>query len=189
MANIIAGVVETEEAAKGVIEALRAQGFGSDDVTSFYLNPPGQHATYAIGGDAHHDAGTKDAGKTAVAGAAIGGVTGLALGTAAAAAAEPGFAAIGAVAGAGVGAYVGSLAGGLTGTEHGSRSDATREAPKGRDAGYLIAVRTDTNAETAVIDTLRTHGAHDIERASGAWVPGAEPAWTDFDPRKLPQLV
>lgn len=64
MANIIAGVAETEEAAKRVIEALQAQGFGSDDVTSFYLNPPGQHATYAIGGDAHHDAGTKDAGKS-----------------------------------------------------------------------------------------------------------------------------
>ena len=165
MANIIAGVVETEEAAKRVIEALEAQGFQSDDVTSFYLNPPGQHATYPIGGDTHHDAGTKDAGKTAVAGAAIGGVTGLALGTAAAAAAEPGFAAIGAIAGAGVGAYVGSLAGGLTGTEQPARGEATREEPEGRNAGYLIAVRADAGGETKAADTLRAHGAHDIERA------------------------
>src|SRR5687767_15893084 len=116
MANIIAGIVETQEAGDRVIAALRAQGFGADDLMSFYLNPPGQHATYPIGGDAHHDEGTKHAGKTAAAGAAVGGVTGLALGTAVAAATDSGLGAMAARAGAGVGAYVGSLAGGLTGT-------------------------------------------------------------------------
>lgn len=184
MANIIAGVVETQEAADGIIAALTTQGFGKDDITSFYLNPPGQHDTYA-----HHDAGTKQAGKTAAAGAAIGGVTGLAIGTAAAVAAEPGITAIGAIAGAGVGAYVGSLAGGLKGTEHAGRDEGSVEEPGGRNAGYLIAVRVDGAAESKVIDTLRAHGAHSVERASGAWSPGAEPAWTDFDPRTPVQRV
>ena len=189
MANIIAGVVETQETAERLIEALGTAGFGKDDVTSFYLNPPGQHDTYAIGGDAHHDAGTKQAGKTAAAGAAIGGVTGLALGTAAGAAAEPGFTAIGAIAGAGVGAYVGSLAGGLKGTEHAGRDEGSVKEPGGRNAGYLIAVRADGADERKAIDTLRAQGAHSVERASGSWTPGAEPAWTDFDPRRPVQRV
>lgn len=187
MANIIAGVVETQEGAERLIAALGTKGFGKDDVTSFYLNPPGQHDTYAIGGDTHHDAGTKKAGKTAAAGAAIGGVTGLALGTAAGAAAD--MTAIGAIAGAGVGAYVGSLAGGLKGTEHAGRAEGSVEEPGGRNAGYLVAVRAEGAAEREAIETLRAHGAHSVERASGAWNPGAEPAWTDFDPRAPVQFV
>ena len=189
MANIIAGIVETQEAAERVIAALQAQGFGGDDLTSFYLNPPGQHATYPIGGDTHHDAGTKNAGKTAATGAAVGGVTGLALGSAVAAATDSGLGAMAAIAGAGVGAYVGSLAGGLSGTEQAKPQEATTEEPAERNAGYLIAVRADHGDERKAIETLRAHGAHDIERASGVWLPGAQPAWTDFDPRKTPQRV
>lgn len=185
MAKIIAGIVETEEAAERAIAALEAQGFAHDDVTTFYLNPPGQHATYPIGGDAHHDAGTKQAGKTAATGAAIGGVTGLALGTAVGVATDSGLAAVAAVAAAGVGAYVGSLAGGLTGTEQGKSQDASTEEPVERNAGYLVAVRADGDgADGRAVDILRAHGAHDVERTSGTWVPGAKPAWTDFDPRK-----
>jgi hypothetical protein len=190
MANIIAGIVETEEAANRAVAALEAQGFGRDDVTTFYLNPPGQHATYPIGGDTHHDAGTKDAGKTAAAGAAVGGITGLALGTAVAAATDSGLGAVAAIAGAGVGAYVGSLAGGLSGTEQGKSHEATTEEPVERNAGYMIAVRADDDgAERKAIDILRAQGAHDMGRASGAWLPGAQPAWTDFDPRKPIQRV
>ena len=99
MATIIAGMFETQVEADRAIGALKAAGFGGNDITSFYLNPPGQHATYPIGGDAHHDAGAKEAGKTAAAGATVGGVTGLALGTMVGAVAEPGFTALAAVAG------------------------------------------------------------------------------------------
>lgn len=189
MANIIAGIVETQEAMDRVLEALQAQGFGGDDLTTFYLNPPGQHATYPIGGDTHHDAGTKRAGKTAAAGAAVGGITGLALGSAVAAATDSGLGAVAAIAGAGVGAYVGSLAGGLTGTEHAKPQEASTEEPAERNAGYMVAVRVDNGDERKAIDTLRAHGAHEIGRASGVWLPGARPAWTDFDPRTPPQLV
>ena len=190
MSNIIAGIVETEEAAERALTALQAQGFGNDDITTFYLNPPGQHATYPIGGDSHHDEGTKRAGKTAAAGAAVGGVTGLAIGTAVAAATDSGLGAMAAIAGAGVGAYVGSLAGGLTGTEQGEARKASTEEPVERNAGYMIAVRAEGDgAEGKAIDVLRNHGAHGMERASGEWLPGAQPAWTDFDPRHPPHLV
>jgi len=57
MANIIAARLETQPAADRALAALRSAGF--DEVTSFYLNPPGQHSEYQIGGDAHHAEGTK----------------------------------------------------------------------------------------------------------------------------------
>jgi len=190
MAAIIAGMLETQPKADSAIDALRAEGFGENDITSFYLNPPGMHATYPIGGDTHHDAGTKDAGKTAAAGATVGGLTGLALGTVAGAAAEPGLTAIAAIAGAGVGAYVGSLAGGLAGTEAPEPREATSKEPVERDAGILVAVCVDrTGKEQEAIEVLRAHGAHGIERASGVWSDGATPAWTDFDPRRPVRLV
>lgn len=185
MARIIAGRFETQAQADGAIAALRNAGFASGDVTSFYLNPPGRHAEYPIGGDAHHDEGTKDSGKTATAGATIGGVTGLALGAAVGAAAEPGMGAIAGLAGAGVGAYVGSLAGGLTGARAGNPEEANREEPVERAAGMMVAVRVEGN-EAAAIDALRAQGALEIERATGEW---RDSSWVDFDPRRTPELV
>ena len=71
--------------------ALHAAGFAASRRTRASISiRPGQHDQHPIGGDAAHDEGTKHAGKTAAAGAAVGGVTGLAIGTAAAAALEPG---------------------------------------------------------------------------------------------------
>ena len=190
MTTIIAGMFETQVEADRAIDALKAAGFGDNDVTSFYLNPPGQHATYPIGGDTHHDAGTKESGKTAAVGATIGGITGLALGAAAAAVAAPGITPVAAVAGAGVGAYVGSLAGGLTGTEAPDPGEASSEEPFERDAGVMVAMRVDrTGNEQKAIESLRAHGAHGIERASGVWVDGETPAWTDLDARRPPQYV
>jgi hypothetical protein len=185
MANIIAARFKTQSEADIAIEALRRAGFGAEDLTSFYLNPPGQHSEYPIGGDAHHDEGTKSAGKSAAAGATVGGVTGLALGTAAAAAAEPAFTAVAGLAGAGVGAYVGSLAGGLSGTRSGDPQQATLEEPVERPAGVLVAVRIDDN-EGAALQALRAQGALEIERATGEWQSGS---WIDFDPRRKPELI
>ena len=125
MSVIFAGRFQTQAEADRAKEALRSAGFRSDEISSFYLNPAGQHASYPIGGDAHHDEGTKDSGKTAVAGGAIGGASGVALGTVAAAASEPGFTAAAAVAGAGVGAYVGSLVGAMAGTHTGDPQQAS----------------------------------------------------------------
>jgi hypothetical protein len=190
MATIIAGTFEAQQATDRAVEALKAEGFGDNDVSSFYMNPPGMHATYPIGGDSHHDAGTKHSGKTAAAGATVGGIAGLALGAAAGAIAAPGLTPVTAVAGAGVGAYVGSLAGGLTGTEAPDPAQASTEEPLERDAGVMVAVRVDRSGnEQKAIEVLRAHGAHGIERASGTWLDGATPAWADFDPRRSPQFI
>jgi outer membrane lipoprotein SlyB len=186
MAKIIAGRFETRAEAQRAADGLRNAGFAARDVSAFYLNPPGQHAEYPIGGDAHHDEGTKESGKTAVAGATVGGVTGLALGAAVGAAADIGVAtAVAGLAGAGVGAYVGSLAGGLTGARAGNPEQANVEEPVERTAGMMVAVRADGNEE-AVIQALQAQGAMDIERASGEWRDGS---WVDFDPRRTPELI
>jgi hypothetical protein len=185
MARIIAGRAETQAQADRAIAALRSAGFPASDITSFYLNPPGQHAEYPIGGDAHHDEGTRHSGKTATAGATIGGVTGAALGAAVGAAAEPGVTAIAGIAGAGVGAYVGSLAGGLTGARGGDAERANLEEPVEREAGMMVAVRIEGNEEAA-IQALRAQGVRDIERATGEW---SNSSWVDFDPRRTPELI
>ena len=161
MATIIAARFSTQAEAQQALEALRSAGFAASDVTSFYLNPPGRHAEYPIGGDAHHDEGTKESGKTAGAGAALGGATGLALGAAVGAAAEPGMAVLGGLAGAGVGAYVGSLAGGLAGARAGDPTEANAEEPVERQAGMMVAARIDGNEEAAV-QALRGLGAVEI---------------------------
>jgi hypothetical protein len=187
MAKIIAARLETQPAADRALAALKSAGFDAPEVTSFYLNPPGQHSEYPIGGDAHHDEGTKKSGKTAAAGATVGGVAGLAIGTAVGAAAEPGFTAVAAVAGAGVGAYVGSLAGGLSGATAGDPRESSLEEPVEREAGVMVAVRADADdAADRIIEVLRANGAQDIERADGEWRDGQ---WVDFDPRRTPQLI
>jgi len=180
MADILAARVDTQPEAERLISALISAGVAASDVTSFYLNPPGRHAEYPIGGDAHHDEGTKHYGKAAAAGAAVGGVAGAALGTAIAVAADPGIAAVAGLAGAGVGAYAGSLAGGLTGSRGGDPRQANADEPVERAAGVIVAVRVDGATEEAALQALR--GAIDIERTTGEWRDGS---WIDFDPRRI----
>jgi len=186
MANIIAARFETQPEADRALEALRGAGFAGQSVTSFYLNPPGQHSEYPIGGDAHHDEGTKHSGKTSMAGAAVGGITGLAIGTAATVA-TGGFAAVAAVAGAGVGAYVGALAGGLTGAEAGDKSKATTEEPVERKAGVIVAVLAEgAGAQDSIVQVLRAQRPQSIEQADGQWRDGE---WVDFDARRPVKLI
>ena len=187
MSVIFAGRFQAQAEADRAKEALRSAGFRSDEISSFYLNPAGQHASYPIGGDAHHDEGTKDSGKTAVAGGAIGGAAGVALGTVAAAASEPGFTAAAAVAGAGVGAYVGSLVGAMAGMHAGDPQQASAAEPVERAAGVMVAICVDRQGTAqSALHVLRTHGAIEIERATGEWRDGS---WADFDPRRTPQFV
>jgi hypothetical protein len=188
MARIIAGRFHTQAQADAALAALERAGFAPEERTSFYLSAPGQHDLQPAGGDTeHHSEGTKEAGKTAVAGGAIGGVAGLALGTAAAAAMEPGFTAVAAAAGAGVGAYAGALAGGVTGSRHSDPRKATPEEPAVRRAGIVVAARADADgADDRAVQALRGQGALEIERADGDWRDGE---WVDFDPLRTPQLV
>ena len=51
MTPIIAGRFEQEAQAEEAAAALRHGGFDTDDVTLFFVNPAGRHATYSIGSD------------------------------------------------------------------------------------------------------------------------------------------
>ena len=50
MTPIIAGRFEQEAQAEAAVAALRRAGFDAADVTAFFVNPAGRHATYPIGG-------------------------------------------------------------------------------------------------------------------------------------------
>jgi hypothetical protein len=192
MTPIIAGRFEQKEQADTAVEALRRQGFDAGDVSSFFLNPPGQHAAYPIGGDRDASPGATEAHNGAMKGAAVGGAVGLGVGLAAA----PFLGPIGPLAGAGAGAYAGSLVGAL-----GDMKDPAQRSPQPstlqaavveaeqpqRQSGVMVAVRAAEYAKRIVaVNVLRSTGAQDIERADGTWEGGH---WVDFDPLKAPWLI
>lgn len=172
MTTIIAGMFDTIEQANHAADELKRERFAQDDVSIFHVNPPGQHATYPIGGDVDEDRGAKEgddgAGKGAAAGAVAGGVAGSVGGPA------------GAAVGAAVGAYTGSFAGAMN--ELGDKQSRQREA------GVMVAVNAgdDDAGSDAAVNALRECGAENIERASGEWRNGD---WADFDPVRPPSYV
>jgi hypothetical protein len=184
MARIIAGRLKTEEHAERVMSDLRGRGIADRDMQTFYVGPAGQHAAHPIGGDAASDAGAKQVGFTAVAGAIMGAVVGVVIGVVVAyffAFALPAAGAVVLVAG-GIGGYVGSLYGGLSGTKNPRKERDTEEHPVARRAGAMVAVHvTRPEHEQLAIATLEAHGAVDVERAEGEWSDGE---WRDFDPVK-----
>jgi len=62
MATIIAASLQLQNQAEEAVKQLVLAGFAPDKVTSFFVNPPGQHALYPIGGDEFSDA-TEESGK------------------------------------------------------------------------------------------------------------------------------
>ena len=176
MTTIIAGMFDTVDKAEGAMGKLRNAEFGEEDVCSFANNPPGQHATFPIGGDENEDPGATHAHTDAGKGAAVGLGTGAAIG--AVVAGPPG-----AAVGAGVGAYIGSLVGAL----HGLEGRGTQAEPMRRPAGIVVAVRIEGGKDArSAIATLRTQGAMHIEKADGQWRDGK---WIDFDPVSAPVIL
>lgn len=185
METIIAGRFETLAAAQQAEAMLIGLEFAEDDICSFALNPPGQHATYPIGGDEYADDNSRNGGVGAAKGGAIGGAIGLGTGLAATAIIPPAGAAAAIVAAAaGAGAYTGALAGALhsMGTEQ--QENALNKPQESRPAGVLVAVRVE--GKTAVLsaqEAFRETGASAIEIATGTWRDGT---WTDFNPQASP---
>jgi hypothetical protein len=193
MTPIIAGRFDQEGQADQAAEALRQRGFAAEDVTVFYLNPPGQHATFPVGGDRDKSHGATAAHSGALKGAAIGGAVGLGVG----AAVTPLVGPVGALAGASAGAYVGSLAGALG--DMGETDSAAKDAgepppndpvdsvPMERPAGFIVAARAPEYGRRVIAaNVLQSAGAKDVERADGTWQLGK---WVDFDPLQAPKLV
>jgi len=178
MSKIVAGRFNDQAGAEAVLRALPGAGFQRSEFESFFVTPPGQHATYPVGGDSHSDEGAKEAGGGAMRGALIGGAVGLVAGIVAYMVFDQ---LITVLAGAGLGAYVGSLLGALSKTRAGNPRAATMEHPGEPAAGPMVAIRVDRpGAEPLAIETLQRYGAHHIERTEGQWENGD---WKDFDPR------
>ena len=177
MSKIIAGRFDTTVDADAAVEALRREGFTREEIDSFYVAPPGQHALHPLGGDADADAGAGQAGIGALIGALGGGLIGMLIGFLVA----RDYGAVVILFGAGVGAYVGSFLGAMRKVHHPRPEDARPDRPLevGR-GGRMIAVNVDRPAMDArAIKVLREFGAHDVGRAEGDWRNG----WKDFDPR------
>jgi hypothetical protein len=182
MKTIIAGRFGQQTEVQEAIQKLLDAGFSKDRISSFYVNPAGQHDRYSIGGDRDKSPGAEQSTAGNLAGAATGGTVGAAVGAVTAPVTGP----FGAVTGAAVGAYVGSLVGTLgTMKEDG---DAGNENPVPvRQAGMLVAISAPEPAdETRAIELLRALGAVDIERSEGTITDGD---WQDFDPVMPPSLV
>jgi hypothetical protein len=177
MSRIIAGRFDRSVDADAALESLRKEGFARTEYDSFYVPPPGQHATTPIGGDAHSDAGARKAGI----GAAIGAVLGVGVGLAAGTVIATEFGPFTILFGAAIGAYIGSFVGAMSKLRGGRRDEATREHPVEPHGGRMIAICVDREGMQArAVAVLRRHGARDIGRAEGEWRDGA---WRNFDPR------
>jgi hypothetical protein len=200
MSRIVAGRFKEPAGAEAVLRALPDQGFQSSEFQMFFVTPPGQHATFPVGGDAFSDEGARKGGSGAALGALSGAGVGLLLGVIAYLIVEnfdvavlwPGLigrkdgdSGVGlgllVVALVAVGAYVGSLIGAMSKMRSGSLSRATAEHPVERPSGLMVAINVDRQGtEPRAIQTLQRYGARDIERTEGEWKGGD---WKDFDPR------
>ena len=177
MSRIIAGRFDRTLDADAALEALRREGFTSDEIDTFYVSPPGQHAMTPVGGEAPFaSAGSRFAASGAIAGAALGALLGFAV--AWLVADEYRVAAL--VFGAALGAYVGSFLGTASKLRGGRREEATREHPVEPRGGRMIAACVERSGmQPRAIKVLREYGARDLGRAEGTWRNG----WKDFDPR------
>ena len=182
MTTIIAGRFEQQEQVQHAIEEMVRTGFSADQISSFYVNPPGQHNQTPIGGDRDESPGAKESTTGTAAGLATGGTVGAAIGAATAPVTGP----IGAITGAFVGGHIGSLVGSLNKMSDNGEAVEENKVPV-RQAGMVVAVSVpEPNNEGQAIQVLRSLGAEDIERTEGTIVDGD---WKDFDPVSAPALV
>ncbi len=179
MSLIVAGRFTTFAQAETAAARLFDAGIVQEDVTLFFVNPPGQHARFPVGGDEYADRqasrSSVGAGKGGVIGAAVGAAVGVAL-----------FSAISApfvvlVVAAGVGAYIGSLIGAMTHTRGGGKVPEQLVPHQGHGSGVLVAVHVSPDNQDTVARVLREAGSLEVERAHGRWQHGR---WADFDPTK-----
>jgi hypothetical protein len=181
--TIIAGRFQEQAEVEEMIEELQRAGFARERISSFYVNPPGRHATFPIGGDRAASPGAQETGKGTAMGAAAGAAVGVA--------ATPFLGPVGAVTGGLVGAHLGGTIGAMSQAkepgETGEHGEDKENAAPVREAGMMIAVAvSDDHQIDHALRVLRAAGAMDIERAQGTIENGD---WVDFDPLATPELV
>lgn len=171
MTLIIAARFPTFDAANAAASRLMDAGVHEDALHVFYVNPPGAHDTYPVGGDQAVDPATRGAPRKALGTAAVLGALGAVVGGVIVSAVADSFVPV--VAGAGVGAYVGSLAGAMRGMDR--RRDTVQQphgpgaAKEGRPAGVLLAVNAAGERAQEIIALLVEAGGQEVERAQGRW--------------------
>lgn len=169
MAIIIAASVQLQTEAQEAVSQLIQAGFAPEKVTSFFVNPPGQHATYPIGGDRYQSPGVTDKpGKSAKVVGVITKVAEAVIGVAHddSHVVDPNKATNTSVSG--------SVA------NHAHRVAIRR-------ANMLVAVELiDQAHEDKVVALLLQLGAIGVERAEGKIVDGE---WGDFDPLSEPHYL
>jgi hypothetical protein len=184
MTNIVAGRFELQADADAATNELFREGFAKDQVSRFFVNMPGQHGRFAVGGDRNVSPGAVGAATGAVIGAVIGGFVGLFVGFLA----SPWFGTIGTIAAAAGGVYLGSLGGALFKLQDEELEPVadTDVKPEVRQAGVMLAANAPSPERRAVaLETLLASGAKDIESVDGLWRDGR---WADFDPVKPPAV-
>lgn len=183
MSNIIAGRFQTQDEVADAVQALERLGIAHGAISSFYVNPAGQHDVYPIGGDQDKSKGAKETGRGVVEGVSAGGVIGVAVGAATLPVAGP----VAPVVGGLVGGYLGSLAGGMGATkERLEPEEGGENFEVNRKAGMMVAVATESlQQEHDVLALLKSLHADAIERSDGTIVDGD---WEDFDPLSAPQF-
>ena len=183
MSRILAGHFQLQDQINEARAALVQAGFPDDQISAFFVNQPGQHDLYELGGDRDKSPGAKETPDALVKGTATGGALGALVGAATSVVTGP----VGPVVGALVGAHVGSLYSfnKLKDAGEGEAGGENRIEP--RKAGMLVAVVLGDDAdETRALEVLHRLGADHIEQAVGTIRAGD---WTDFDPLSLPRLV
>jgi hypothetical protein len=177
MTTIISGRFEQQDAVQQALTDLQQAGFPAASLSAFYVNPPGQHDQYIVGGDRDKSPGATDSDTGAAAGTGIGGVAGAAAGAVTTPVTGP----AGVLGGTMLGAYIGSLIGSMAST------DDAADMPPVRKAGMLVAAAiADGVTEQDAIDVLRGAGASCMERTEGQIVNGE---WADFDPLSTPVFI
>ncbi len=188
MSLIVAARFDTFDAAERAATALMSEGVASNDLHTFFVNPPGAHDRYPMGGDQAADPDSEGAPLSAIGGAAAVGLGGALIGGLIAFSITDSMLPI--VGGAGVGAYIGSLAGAVysLGRKRPSRTRqqvAQAKVHEGRPSGVVLAVHTSPEHERRIAEILRAAGGVEVERAQGRWANGR---WEDFDPLVSPTL-
>ena len=185
MTLIIAARFSTFDAANAAAQRLMEAGVHEDALHVFYVNPPGAHDTYSMGGDQAADPHARGAPRKALGTAALLGALGAVAGGLIIASFWDSFIPI--VAGAGVGAYVGSLAGAVRGMD--KRRDTVQDPHgagrqgEGRPSGVMLAVNVAGERAREIAAMLAAAGGKQVERAEGRWRGGK---WEDFDPLEPP---
>ncbi|BBO59719.1 hypothetical protein [Mycoavidus sp. B2-EB] len=180
MSLIVAGRFDTFEKAQQAAQVLFEHGFAEEDVTIFFVNPPGQHDRLVGGTHQVADPSSKSIYKGASIGLMVGATLGASIG--AMLCTVFGLPLLVTLIAASVGAYLGSLMGAMAEAKTSKQEPALAKI---HESGVLLAIHVTVNNQADATAVLRKASAKDIERAHGRWTHGR---WSDFDPSKEPSL-